>query len=124
MRAASSVNFTRDDLAEIVSIARAAGVKTYLTVNTIIYDDEIPKLHAVIDRAAAEGITALIVADQAAIEYARSRGLEVHISTQLNVSNVETLKFYSRWADVVVLARELNLKQVREIYDVIQKEQI
>ena len=116
MRAASSVNFTLDDLAEIVSIARAAGVKTYLTVNTIIYDDEIPKLHAVIDRAAAEGVTALIVADQAAIEYARSRGLEVHISTQLNVSNVETLKFYSRWADVVVLARELSMEQVAYIH--------
>ena len=77
MRAASSVNFTLDDLAEIVAIARAAGVKTYLTVNTIIYDHEIEKLHAVIDRAAAEGVTALTVADQAAIEYARSRGKKI-----------------------------------------------
>ncbi len=116
MRAASSVNFTLDDLAEIVSIARAAGVKTYLTVNTVIYDSEIEKLHAVIDRAAAEGVTALIVADQAAIEYARSRGMEVHISTQLNISNVETLRFYSRWADVVVLARELSMEQVAYIH--------
>ncbi len=116
MRAASSVNFTLDDLAEIVSIARAAGVKTYLTVNTVIYDSEIEKLHAVIDRAAAEGVTALIVADQAAIEYARSRGMEVHISTQLNISNVETLRFYSRWADVVVLARELSMEQVSYIH--------
>ena len=124
MRAASSVNFTLDDLAEIVAIARAAGVKTYLTVNTIIYDHEIEKLHAVIDRAAAEGVTALIVADQAAIEYARSKGMEVHISTQLNISNVETLRFYSRWADVVVLARELSMEQVAYISSQIRERDI
>ena len=124
MRAASSVNFTLDDLAEIVAICRARGVKTYLTVNTIIYDNEIPRLHEVIDRAAAEGVTALIVADQAAIEYARSRGMEVHISTQLNVSNVETLKFYSRWADVVVLARELSMEQVAYIHSQIKERDI
>ena len=124
MRAASSVNFTLDDLAEIVAIARAAGVKTYLTVNTIIYDHEIETLHAVIDRAAAEGVTALIVADQAAIEYARSKGMEVHISTQLNISNVETLRFYSRWADVVVLARELSMVQVAYISSQIRERDI
>jgi len=124
MRAASSVNFTLDDLAEIVAIARAAGVKTYLTVNTIIYDHEIETLHAVIDRAAAEGVTALIVADQAAIEYARSKGMEVHISTQLNISNVETLRFYSRWADVVVLARELSMEQVAYISSQIRERDI
>lgn len=116
MRARSSANFTLDDLAEIVRRARRRGVKTYLTVNTVIYDDEAALMRSVIDRAAREGVDAVIAADQSAILYARSIGMEVHISTQLNVSNVDTLAFYSQWADVVVLARELNLAQVEHIH--------
>ncbi len=115
MRAKSSANFSLDDLARIVAEAHRRGVKTYLTVNTVLYDDELERMHGVIDRAAAEGVDAIIASDQAAILYARSRGVEVHISTQLNVSNSETLEFYSQWADVVVLARELDLERIREI---------
>ncbi len=115
MRAKSSANFSLDDLARIVATAHRRGVKTYLTVNTVLYDDELERMHGVIDRAAAEGVDAIIASDQAAILYARSRGVEVHISTQLNVSNSETLEFYSQWADVVVLARELDLERIREI---------
>lgn len=117
MRSRSSFNFTLDDLFRIVSIAREHGVKTYLTVNTILYDEDLPAMRQVMDRARSEGIDAVIVSDQAAIYYARSIGLEVHLSTQLNVSNLETVAFYARYADVVVLARELDLRQVRAIYD-------
>lgn len=124
MRAASSVNFTLSDLAKIVKTAHEAGVRTYLTVNTIVYDTEILKLHAVIDRAKREGVDALIVADQATIDYARSVGMEVHISTQLNISNTETLRFYSQWADVAVLARELSLEQVEYIHSQIESRRI
>lgn len=124
MRSRSAANFTLDDLARIVSIAKEHGIKTYLTVNTILYDDEADAMHAVIDRAAAEGVDAVIVSDQSAILYARSVGMEVHISTQLNVSNTETLRFYSRWADVVVLARELDLPKIRRIYDNIASQNI
>lgn len=124
MRSRSAANFTLDDLAKIVSTARAHRIKTYLTVNTVLYDDEIPTMHSVIDRAAAEGVDAVIVSDQSAILYARSVGMEVHISTQLNVSNSETLRFYSRWADVVVLARELDLNRIRRISDNIASQNI
>lgn len=124
MRARSSANFTLDDLSRIVSIARGKGVKTYLTVNTILYDSEISVMHSVIDRARSEGIDAIIASDQAAIIYARSAGVEVHISTQLNVSNLETLRFYSSYADVVVLARELSLEQIRAIFDGINRDDI
>ena len=124
MRSRSAANFTLDDLARIVAIARQHGLKTYLTVNTILYDEEIATMHEVIDRAKREGVDAVIVADQSAILYARSVGMEVHISTQLNVSNTETLRFYARWADVVVLARELNLDQIARIYDNITREPI
>lgn len=117
MRSRSSVNFTLDDLAKIVATAKESGVKSYLTVNTVLYDDELEQMHATIDRAVKEGVDAVIVSDQAAILYARSVGMEVHISTQLNVSNLETLKFYAQWADVVVLARELSLKQIKTIHD-------
>ncbi|MDR2935789.1 MAG: U32 family peptidase [Rikenellaceae bacterium] len=117
MRSASSANFTLDDLRRIVEICRKHGLKTYLTVNTVLYDDDLPAMRAILDRARAEGVDAVIAADQAAIFYARSIGLEVHLSTQLNVSNIETVAFYAGYADVMVLARELNLKQVREIYD-------
>ena len=124
MRAKSSVNFTLDDLAEIVSIARAAGVKSYLTVNTILYDNEMEAMCEVIDRAAAEGVDAIIAADVAAIMYARRVGMEVHISTQCNISNAEAVKFYSQWADVVVLARELSLEQIAHISHEIEQNQI
>lgn len=119
MRSVSSANFTLDDLAKIVSICKEHGLKTYLTVNTILYNQDLPAMRSILDRAKQEGVTAVIASDQAAIFYARSIGLEVHISTQLNVSNIETLAFYAQFADVVVLARELNLMQVREIYDLI-----
>ena len=107
MRARSSVNFTLDDLAAIVAIAHSAGVKTYLTVNTVLYDNEMKDMCAVIDRASQEGVDAIIAADVAAIMYARRIGMEVHISTQCNISNAEAVKFYAQWADVVVLARGL-----------------
>lgn len=124
MRARSSVNFTLDNLAEIVSIAHAAGVKSYLTVNTILYDNEMEAMCEVIDRAVKEGVDAIIAADVAAIMYARRVGMEVHISTQCNISNAEAVKFYSQWADVVVLARELSLEQIAHISREIEQNQI
>jgi putative protease len=117
MRSGSAANFTPDDLPKIVRIARRAGVRTRLTVNTVIYDEELDAMRALIDRAAEAGVDAVIASDQAAILYARERGMAVHISTQVNVSNVEALRFYAQWADTVVLARELTLEQVRRIAD-------
>lgn len=124
MRARSSVNFTLADLHEIASICRQSGVKTYLTVNTVIYDSEIALCHSVIDAAKEAGISAIIATDIAAITYARSIGVEVHISTQSNITNIEAVRFYSAMADVMVLARELNLEQVSAIHDLIEKENI
>lgn len=124
MRARSSVNFTLDDLRRIASICDGAGVKSYLTVNTIIYDNEIEKCHAVIDAVKQSGISAIIASDIAAISYARRIGVEVHISTQVNVSNIEAVRFYSQWADVMVLARELSLEQVSAIHRTIIEENI
>lgn len=124
MRARSSANFTLDDLSEIVRRARERGVRTYLTVNTVIYDGEVALMQRIVDRALAEGVSAIIASDQAAILYARSVGMDVHISTQLNVSNTQTLRFYSQWADTVVLARELTLEQVAHIYSEIGRQQI
>lgn len=124
MRARSSVNFTIDDLRRIASICDEAGVKTYLTVNTIIYDNEIEKCHSVIDAVKESGISAIIASDIAAISYARSIGVEVHISTQVNVSNIEAVRFYAQWADVMVLARELSLEQVSAIRRAIDEENI
>ncbi len=124
MRARSSANFTLDDLGEIVRRARARNVKSCLTVNTVIYDDEVDLMHGIIDRAAAEGVSAIIASDQSAILYARKAGMEVHISTQLNVSNTDTLKFYSQWADTVVLARELTLEQVARIHSETERQNI
>lgn len=115
MRAASSVNFTLDDLREIVRTAHQAGVKTYLTVNIVIYDDELQAMQRIIDCARREGVDAIIAADMAAILYARRVGMEVHISTQSNVSNTEAVRFFSQWADVVVLARELSLDRIARI---------
>lgn len=124
MRSRSSVNFTLDDLRNIASICDEAGVKSYLTVNTIIYDNELAKCHDIIDAVKESGISAIIASDIAAITYARSVGVEVHISTQLNVTNIEAVKFFSQFADVVVLARELNLEQVKAIHDAIERENI
>lgn len=124
MRAASAANFTLDDLDQIVKIAHEAGVKAYLTVNTIIYDNEIEQMHAVVDRAAAAKVDAIIAADQSVILYARSRGVEIHLSTQLNISNSEALEFYAQWADVAVLARELSLDQVASIHRAIYERNI
>ncbi|MEG2240671.1 MAG: peptidase U32 family protein, partial [Alistipes sp.] len=121
MRAKSAANFTLDDLAKIVAIAKEHHVKTYLTVNTILYDDEMPVLHGIIDRARIEGIDAIIATDFAAILYAFRTGVEVHISTQSNISNAEAVKFFSQWADVVVLARELSLEQVAKIHHEIEE---
>ena len=124
MRSRSSANFTLDDLEQIVSLCRTRGVKTYLTVNTIIYNTEIEKMRRIIDRARDAGITAIIASDMAAILYARSVEVEVHISTQLNVTNVEALRFFAQYADVVVLARELELDQVMAIHRQIIDEEI
>ena len=124
MRARSAANFTPDDLAAIVRTARARGVKTYLTVNTIVYDDEMDTLRDTVRRARAEGIDAVIASDMAAILCARRAGVEVHISTQCNISNVEALKFYAQWADVAVLARELSLDQIARIRRAIDEEDI
>lgn len=124
MRARSSVNFTLDDLHNIASVCDAHGVKSYLTVNTVIYDNEIEKCHTIIDAVSRSGISAIIASDIAAITYARSVGVEVHISTQCNITNVEAVRFYAQYADVVVLARELNLDQVKAISDAIAREHI
>lgn len=124
MRSRAAVNFTIDDLQWIARECDAAGVKTYLTVNTIMYDGDLPKMRSIIDAAHNAGISAIIAADIAAILYARSQGVEVHISTQANISNVEAVRFYAQWADTVVLARELNMEQVSEIYRVIESEPI
>lgn len=116
MRARSSNNFTKDDLKEIVAICRENNVRSYLTVNTIIYDDDLQLMREVVDAAKNNDISAIIAADISVIQYACSIGVEVHISTQLNICNIEAVKFYSQFADVIVLARELNLKQVKEIH--------
>lgn len=124
MRARSSVNFTIDDLHNIARICNENGLKSYLTVNTIIYDNDMELMRNIINAAHKAGISAIIASDVAAMTYARSVGVEVHLSTQLNISNVEALRFYAQFADVVVLARELNMDQVAHIYKAIQEENI
>lgn len=124
MRARSANTFSIDDLREIAATCDEHGVKSYLTVNTIIYDEDIALMRTIVDAAHEAGISAVIAADVAVLEYCNRIGQEVHLSTQLNISNAEALKFYARFADVVVLARELNLKQVSAIYKTIQEEQI
>lgn len=116
MRSRSSVNFTIDDLHAIAATCRQAGVRSYLTLNTVLFDNDIEAARSIIDNARSAGVSAIIAADIAAILYARSVGVEVHISTQANITNFETLRFYAQWADTVVLARELNLEQVAEIH--------
>ena len=124
MRAHSASAFTIDDLREIAATCNAQGVKTYLTVNTIIYGEDIPLMHEIVDAAKEAGISAVIASDVAVMTYCNRIGQEVHLSTQLNISNIEALKFYAQFADVVVLARELNLDQVAEIYRQIEEQQI
>ncbi len=124
MRAGSSNNFTINDLPDIVSICKEKGLKSYLTLNVIVYDNEIQQMKEIVDAAAKSGVTAIIASDLSVINYAFSKGVEVHLSTQLNITNIEAIKFYSQWADVVVLARELNLDQVRQITESIRDENI
>ena len=124
MRSRSSANFTLDDLHAIADTCSEKGVKTYLTVNTIVYDDDLAKLDEIVRAAADAKITAIIASDIAAIEACRRHDVEVHISTQCNISNIEAVRFYARYADVMVLARELNMQQVRAIADAIDAENI
>lgn len=124
MRARSANTFTINDLREIAQICDAHAIKSYLTINTIIYDEDIALMRTIVEAAKEAGISAVIAADVAVMAYCNEIGQEVHLSTQLNISNAEALKLYARFADVVVLARELNLKQVKVIYDTIRNEQI
>lgn len=124
MRAHSANAFTIDDLKEIAAICRQHGLKSYLTVNTIIYGEDMEAMHEIVDAARQADISAIIASDVAVMMYCQKVGVEVHLSTQLNISNVEALKFYSQFADVVVLARELNMWQVKDIFSQIQEQDI
>ena len=124
MRSHSANHFDLNDLDYIVATCREHGIKTYLTVNTIIYDDDVETMHAIVDAAVKAGVSAVIASDVAVMTYCRKVGMEVHLSTQLNISNVEALEFYSRFADVSVLARELNMKQVRHTHDEIARRNV
>ena len=124
MRARSSVNFTTDDMSMIVATCREAGVKTYLTVNTVMYPEDLPLMREIVDKAHTVGVDAIIASDIAVMQYANEIGEEVHLSTQLNIANTEALKFYAQFADVVVLARELNMTQVASIYHDIHEQHI
>ncbi len=124
MRARATMNFTLDDLAEIAQRCNAKNVKTYLTLNTIVYDHDLSIIKRVIDQAKLHGISAVIASDQAVVNYAFSQKMPVHASTQLNITNIETVKFYAHFCDVMVLSRELSLRQVRHICDQIIKEEI
>ena len=124
MRSHSANHFTIDDLREIAATCNEHGIKTYLTVNTVIYDDDIETMKEIIDAAKEAGISAVIASDVAVMSYCNEVGEEVHLSTQLNISNTEALKFYARFADVSVLARELNMDQVKHIHEQIEKQNI
>ena len=124
MRSRSSSNFTTEDLHRIVERCKEAGIKSYLTINTIIYDEDLELMREIVDNAKEAGVSAIIAADVAVMQYAISQGVEVHLSTQLNISNIEALRFYAQFADVVVLARELNMDQVAEIHRRIVEENI
>jgi putative protease len=124
MRARSSNNFTLQDLKQIAETAHSHGVKTYLTVNVVVFDNEITKLHEIIDAAKEAGISAIIASDISAIMYARQIGVEVHISTQVNITNIEAVRFYAQFADVVVLAREMTMEKVAEISRQIREQNI
>lgn len=124
MRSHSANNFAPEDLKEVVRICKESGVKSYLTLNICLYPEDLDGARQALQAAKEAGVSAVIASDMAAILMCRELGLEVHISTQLSISNAEALRFYARWADVVVLARELNLTQVRSICDIIEKDQI
>lgn len=124
MRAHSASTFTADDLRHIAAQCGERGIKTYLTVNTIIYGEDIPLMRSIVDAAKEAGITAVIASDVAVMSYCNKVGQEVHLSTQLNISNIEALRFYAQFADVVVLARELNMEQVTDIYRQVEEEHI
>ena len=124
MRSHSANNFSREDLPEIMRICRAYGVRAYMTLNITLYGEDLQAAYDTLDTARAAGVDAVIASDMACILYCRKIGLEVHISTQLSISNVEALRFYAQWADVVVLARELNLEQVKAIHEAIEREHI
>ncbi|QAA82484.1 U32 family peptidase [Aequorivita sp. H23M31] len=124
MRARASINFTLADLPEIAKRCQKKNVRTYLTLNTIIYDHDLSLIKTLLDAAKAAGLTAVIAMDQAVIAYARQIGMEIHISTQINITNIETVKFYSLFADTMVMSRELSLGQVKKIVDQIEKEQV
>ena len=124
MRSRSSSNFTTEDLHRIVERCKEAGIKSYLTINTIIYDEDLELMREIVNNAKEAGVSAIIAADVAVMQYAISQGVEVHLSTQLNISNIEALRFYAQFADVVVLARELNMDQVAEIHRRIVEEDI
>ena len=124
MRSHSANNFAPEDLSEVVRICRKAGVRSYLTLNIVLYQEDLEDAHRILDLAMETGVDAVIASDMAAISYCRGIGMEVHISTQLSISNVEALRFYARFADVIVLARELNLDQVKDICLAIEREGI
>ncbi|MDP6784538.1 MAG: peptidase U32 family protein [Alphaproteobacteria bacterium] len=124
MRAKSSNNFTLDDLIEIASLCIKNNIKSYIALNTIIYDHDLILMQKIIDTAKKEGINAIIASDQAVIAYASSVQMKVHISTQINITNIETIRFYSNFADVIVLSRELSLRQIKNITNEIEKQQI
>ena len=123
MRSRSSANFTTQDLHTIVERCQEVGVKTYLTLNTVMYPEDLPLMREIVDHARMAGVSAIIASDIAALQYAYAQGVEVHLSTQLNIANTEALKFYAQFADVVVLARELNMDQVASIYrDIVEQD--
>jgi putative protease len=124
MRARSSNNFTIDDLHKIVGICKEHSIKTYLTVNTVVYDAELALMHKIVDAAHEAGVTAIIASDLSVLQYAFQKGVEIHASTQLNITNIEAVKFFSRFCDVMVTARELNLNQVAAIAQAIRDENI
>lgn len=124
MRSHSTANFTANDLQDIVNYCQPKGVKTYLTVNTVLYDNDLETMRQIIDAARQSKVSAIIASDVAAMQYANQVGVEVHLSTQLNIANVEALRFYAQFADVVVLARELNLEQVKQISQAIKQQHI
>ena len=124
MRARSSINFTLDDLQEISQRCKEKHVRTYLTLNTIIYDHDLSIIKTLLDKAKQADITAVIAMDQAVIAYARQIGMEVHISTQINITNIETVKFYALFADTMVMSRELSLRQIKKICEQVEKEQV
>ena len=124
MRARATMNFTIDDLPKIATLCAEHEVNSYITLNTILYDHDLSLMKRIVDQAVLHGISAVIASDQAVIHYAASKGLPVHISTQVNISNIETVKFYAHFADVMVLARELSMVQIREITKAIAREQI